>query len=1019
VKSYLDFDFQLFRREPATGHNDRLGMDTGEYRMSNFKKGFWLTTALTAAVAGFSPAMAQQAAPEPTPTAAPTSAADDSNKEEEQIVVTGSRIKRDDFTATSPVQIITQESATLEGLIDTSDILQSSAIAAGSFQTNNQLTGFVTTGGPGVNTVSLRGLGAQRTLVILNGRRAGPAGTRGQVGAVDLNVIPSSIIERVEILKDGASSIYGSDALAGVVNLITRQNLDGGEINASGNISEEGGGNQYRISGSWGKVFDRGYINGSLEYYKQNILHRGSRDDTSCAADYLFNANTGARIDYLDADTQAYKCYNLFANVLRTATLGDLIYTRPGITYPNAAAGNNSPVVGMAREGRAGFPATYPYANYEFSEYDRASIISPAERYTAYVTAGYDLTPSTEVYGEFLYNQRKSEQLGVRQFFPSVAAANPNNVRPDTGLPFVGSLLPIIPLKSDNAQQVDYLRAVVGVKGNLDGILDGWTWDVYGQYSKSDATYTNDMLFNDRVLAITGTTACNQAAITISGGSCANLPGGIPWTSQRVLAGQFNAAERAFLFNVEEGSTTYTHQFVEGSASGDLFQLPAGGLGAAVGFQIRKEEIDDTPGPNARANNLWGSTSAGRTAGSDTVKEVFAEFEVPILKGVPLFQSLTANLSGRHSEYDSYGNSDTYKVGLNWQITPAFRIRASDGTSFRAPALYELYLANQTGFLGQTAIDPCISYENSSSALIQANCAAAGIPTGYTGAGSSSATIITGGGKGILDPETGESKTVGIVWTPDFIDLNIAIDYFEIGIKDEVRTFGAANILNQCYTSPNYPNNPYCTLFTRGVAVPGGPNQVLTVNNSYVNVAEQDNRGIDLSIRYKQETGIGDFTLTGNFTWQLRDIVDLLGPGSQQDNNGSTFNFDGPDFTGSAQLRYDRNDWTAQWSMNFIGKGSDTENFGGDTFNSSRYANLPAGINPQRVYFKQYTEFTAYHDLSVRKKFDDWSVQLGVVNMFDERPPSQSSGQFRSGTAALNGYDIIGRRGFVAINKTF
>lgn len=980
--------------------------------MSNLKKGFWLTTALTAAVAGFSPAaLAQQAAPTPVPAAA---AEEDDGDEE--IVVTGSRIRRDDFTSTSPVQVITQESATLEGLIDTTDILQSSAIAAGSFQTNNQLTGFVTTGGGGVNTISLRGLGEQRTLVILNGRRAGPAGTRGQVGAVDLNVIPSSIVERTEILKDGASSIYGSDALAGVVNLITRSNLDGGEFSARGTVSEEGGGNQYRIDGAYGKVFDNGYFNVSLEYFKQNVLRRGSRDDTGCTEDYLFNGVTGARLDYRDVDTGAFKCYNLFAGALRTE-FGDLIYERPGITYPTAAQGNNDPVVGMARQNRNGFPLTFPYGNFEHWQYDRASIISPAERMTAYATAGYDLTSNIELYAELLYNRRESEQFGVRQFFPSVASANPNNRRPDTNTPFA-SILPIIPLKSDNQQEVEYTRAVVGAKGDFGGLLNGWNWDLYGQYSKSEGTYTGDIIYNDRVLAITGATACNQAAITISGGQCSALPTGVPWTSQRILAGNFNAAEQAFLFTKETGETTYEHAYIEGIVTGDVLQLPAGGLGAAIGFQVRSEEIDDNPGANAKASNLWGSTSAGRTTGTDDIKEAFAEFEIPVLKGVPAFENLTVNLSGRYSDYDSYGESETYKVGLNWQIIPALRIRGSKGTSFRAPALYELYLANQSSFLGQAAVDPCITWEDDPSPRVQANCAAAGIPTGYTGAGTSSATIFTGGGAGVLEAETGEARTIGVVWTPDFLDINVAVDYFEIEIEDEVRTFGAANILRQCYDSPTFPTDPFCTLFTRGTAPGGGPAfQILTINNSYVNVAAQENRGIDLSIRYRQKTGVGDFTLTGQFTWQLEDIVNLLG-GVEENENGGTYNFGGPDFTGGMELRYDRGDWTAQWSMDFIGKGSDTEFFGGDVFNQARYANSQ-GLNPQPAYFKQYTEFTSYHDFTVRRRFDDWSFQVGLINAFDESAPRQSAGQFRIGTAALNGYDVIGRRGYFQVSKRF
>src|SRR5262249_25496842 len=175
----------------------------------------------------------------------------------------------------SPVQVINSEVSTLQGLVDTTEILQKSTLASGSFQVNNQLTGFVTTGGPGANTVRLRGLRANRTPILLNGRRVGPPGTRGTVGPVDLNTIPSSIVDRYEILKDGASSIYGSDAVAGVINIITKSHMDGGQLEVFGDIGFKRGGEQFDGTAAWGKVWNRGYFNGSLDYYQKKVLPRG------------------------------------------------------------------------------------------------------------------------------------------------------------------------------------------------------------------------------------------------------------------------------------------------------------------------------------------------------------------------------------------------------------------------------------------------------------------------------------------------------------------------------------------------------------------------------------------------------------------------------------------------------------------------------------------------------------------------------------------------------------------------
>src|SRR5262245_59514116 len=224
--------------------------------------------------------IAQSTTPPPADEAKPE------EKKVERVVVTGSRLKKNEFTSSAPIQVITREETTLEGLNDTSDILQGSTLAAGSQQINNTFGGFVTQGGPGANTLSLRGLGAQRTLDLINGRRVAPAGTRGQTGQADLNTIPESMIDRIEILKDGASSIYGSDAVAGVVNVITRKNYDGITVSAQTNQAFESAGSTYQIDGLWGETFDRGHFMIDLEYYRRDPLRLGDRYELfGCAQD--------------------------------------------------------------------------------------------------------------------------------------------------------------------------------------------------------------------------------------------------------------------------------------------------------------------------------------------------------------------------------------------------------------------------------------------------------------------------------------------------------------------------------------------------------------------------------------------------------------------------------------------------------------------------------------------------------------------------------------------------------------
>jgi iron complex outermembrane receptor protein len=983
-------------------------------------------------------------------TQAPEAASDPTGVNVEGLVVTGSRLRRTEFTAPDPITVITSDQAALQGVSSTAEMLQRSSIASGASQTNDQLTGYVVTGGPGAQTISLRGLGDQRTLVLLNGHRTGPAGVGGTVGPVDLNVIPESAVERVEILKDGASSIYGSDAVAGVVNVIFKKNTDGLELQAYGNSTEHGGGNKYRVSADWGKTFSNGYLNVAGEYYRQEVLRRRQRDDTNCAEDYLFTPDGKSRIDYTTPyanDGHFYKCYNQVNNVAYASGGGStyvLQYLQPGVTYPTAAQGNNVPaaLAGVfARQARAGYPATFAYGNYDNPYYQDASVVSPQENYSFLANGSYNVTPGIELYGEFLYNRRDSEQYGSRQLFPTISAANPNNIFVGTGLTPV---YPVIALPQDSEQHVDYYHALGGARGkfSVGNYLSDWDWDIYGSFTRSQAKYSQDIIYNDRVLATTGAAACNPNPTggNISGFSCSDLPaGGIPWFSQRILAGQFTDAERAFLFAKEGGTTRYDQAYVEGTVGGKLFSLPAGDVPVSLGFQLRHERINDDPDRDLAQHNLWGYSSAGQTKGSDDIREVFGETSIPIIKGVTGIEDLSLDASARYTHYKSYGGNTTYKVGLNWQVIPDVRLRGTYGTSFRAPALYELYLANQTSFLGQASIDPCVNYEDSSDPQVRANCASQGIPTGYTGAspngGGGSALITTGGGKGILSAEKSKAWTAGVIFTPKFIqdyaDVSIAVTYFSFNVNNEVRQFGASNILNQCYSATEFLANSFCSLFTRDLNPTSTSYLNITgVNDSYVNVATQKERGIDLDALISHDFGdAGKVTFDAQATWTLKNRTSLIGGGTVEDYLGTTYGYLGPDFTAVLNLRWDRGPWTVHWGAQLIGKGSDTEYYEGDTFYYSRYANVPAGltnsdctVSPNAcVYYKQYTEFTVFHDASVRYKWEDqgMTTEVGVQNVFDERPPGQSAGQFRVGTAALNGYDVWGRRFFIRLDKTF
>jgi iron complex outermembrane receptor protein len=1011
-----------------------------------------LATTVIAGLAIMAPSLAM--AQSQTSQNSPSEDEDEKAAQVEEVVVTGSRIRRNEFTSSQPIQVITSEQATLEGLADTTEILQSSNAANNATQINNFFTGFVTTGGPGVNTISLRGLGEQRTLVLVNGRRVGPAGVRGTVGPTDLNTIPSSQIERVEILTDGASSIYGSDAVAGVINIITKTNQDGGNVDFYTNQPFESGGAEYRVNGSYGKTFDRGYLTAGVDYYERKELLFGDREYFQCPQERNFlDKNLTIRGDVIDPTTGDYKCTGTLNAILRSQfaggganRAGDFIFSPTAVAgggYTNCdiagfhqVAGGSGACSITARPTAVRRAATAEYPLHS-DRYDSRTAISPVKRTSFSLFGGYDVTPNIEMFGELLYNKRESSQHSWRQLFPTTTPMHTLNPFGGVcnGTSAIGChyVTPVALVNSDNDQEVEYWRGVGGFRGDFQFANRTWDWELSGQYSRSKGTYGGNFFYNDRVEAAAGLLAWLGEDLEgnpgpyrdddfVAAGNCdlfilktasACPTGGVNWYSQNLVEnGQLTPEEEAFLLGYETGTTTYEHQYVEGVISGELFNLPAGPVGAALGFHIRKEEIDDNPGEQQRNGNLWGSTAAGRTTGSDSVKELFGELEIPLLRAMPLFDELSVNASGRLSDYDSYGESSTYKLGLNWSITPEYRIRASYGTSFRAPALYELYLANQTSFLGQSSVDPCINWGTSTNDVLKANCAAQGIPDDYAAAGSSSALITTGGGLGILEPETAKATSVGFIWTPSFLDLNIAIDYWKIEVNDQVAQFGAGNIVSGCYTSETFPNESLCRLFTRDLN-PSSTSylQITDVNDSYVNISQQSNEGVDLNIRYTKEFSFGDLTLNGRASYILDWYEQTFGD-AEVTQIESRIGY--PELNGQVSARFDRGDWTGFYSVDFVGE-TDNAPFFAVPGNTGTYLGQP-------VWFERSTPFYMSHNMSIRRRIDDLTIQLGVRNIFDENPPlvSASNGSSRIGNTPLTSqYDWQGRSATFTISYSF
>jgi iron complex outermembrane recepter protein len=1034
----------------------------------------------------------QKQAQQNAPNTAPVTGGDAAVTENRNsIVVTGTRIRQPEFTSPDPVQLINPDLSKKAGLTDTAGMLQSSPIAAGSTQITSALSSnFVTNGGPGAETIDLRGLGPNRTLVLLNGRRAGPAGTRGGVSSFDLNVLPQSIVQRVDILKTGASSIYGSDAIAGVVNLITKTDFNGLQVDAFGNVPIYGNsssgsypsnyvksknysgaaGAEYSASVMWGKTWDRGHVLVALDYFHQNELARGDRGYLNCPEAYVFRNGSHQRADLVDPRTGKYHCEDLPVGQVWTYDyeynylggqgnlhLADGTYVGP-VNLMQYFPGNTfglPPVSGCGDfscfHAPAGWlPTGYDPASYavqdDFNPYaSEQTIIPKTSRYTLYADGAYEFSDHVEAYGEFLANRRKTYQNGWRQFWTFGFTESGSYyggygsywAKGWSGLNFL-SPTAVTNRGSDSKQKVDYWRGVGGLRGDLGGFLKGWSYDAYVQYSHNKGLYSQEQILQDSLdISSFQTASCVGSQTPISHKQCIDLP----WLDPNFLFGNFTPEQAAFLFQWETGKTIYKQVSGEASMTGNLFDLPAGPVGMALGVTARRDSIVDTPGPITLAGNAWGTTASGITAGHEITTEAYGEVQIPILKERPLFRDLSLSGAARITNVkavqavtgitENNNGNWTYKVGGNWAVNPWLRFRGTYGTSFRAPALFEEFKANETSFISARTIDPCVNWQfnlnqGNIDQRIADNCKAQGIPFNY-GGGSITATVFSQGGIGELKPETSTAKTASVILTPTFPGVStrfsLAVDYFDIRVKGEISQLGAQNIVFGCYDSPTFPNDPLCGLFDRGTSGTD-PFAISNVHDKYINIADQRNKGVDFTALIQQNLGRwGSLTILGNATYQLKDSIVLL-PGSPPvSNNGDIGD---PKFVGDFNFTWKpHGGWTVFWGAELYGRASNEGKF------KDRHGGSLCQTSPIWGDYCVVVKVPAtwYHAVSVTKEFGSAAhrleLTLGVRNLFDTRPPRVSTiggGGLPAEIGPVAGtsqYDFLGRRVFLNISKKF
>ena len=874
------------------------------------------------------PALAQQSAPE-------------------QVVVTGSRIATTDALAEAPLTVVSSQdiaqtkAATLEQTIER---LPSMGQTNSSNDQNSISPG-------GISTADLRGLGDQRTLVLIDGQRMVStfvAGAQGQ----DLQNVPVGLIDHIEILRDGASPIYGADAIAGVVNIITRKDFQGLELGGGTGISTYGDHFSKQLSALFGASSGASGLVAGVQYLTEDPVRQSTREWAGGGDGNENNYAFSSAIPfgrYQDAVTKKLYC----------GTASNTIVAATGSSCGLFDTANDPDLM----QGR--------------------TIIN------ANLQAHYDIADNLTVYSSTFFTNRKSyAQLNpepVGDVYPSakwlsgvvIPASNPSN---PTGDPL---LMRKRLYESGDRQfddNVDTFQERFGVKGKLTD----WTFDAGYQFGESDgADFTHNAVNLTHIQELVGAQPCEVGAPA----GCGSV----------LFAGpnSLTAAQQNYIRYVAQDTSRYEENVAYLDISGELpFQLPGGAIGVAVGGDWRREAVNAIPDALKQTGDFAEGTTLP-TKGQYSVSEVYGEVRLPVLKDVPFAEELSFDIAGRLSDYSNFGEANVYKGSFNWQVNDWVRFRGGYGTGVRAPQVGgELYLgSNQSA---DAYADPCVK---ATSAVVIANCRAA-FPAYNAATFTQAVPQLSAAriGNPNLLPETSKQWNMGAVFTLDALvqGLSATVDYYNIKLNNYITLIDPGSAISLCYNAPNF-NNIYCPRFGARNPVNGS---LTSYQEPYTNLGFIHTDGVDLGFTWNNKDvpsyvglenwGLGlstEWTYLNNFLQQNLDssVTQYAGTYSE-----GAISYGQPKWKGlfTATLTMPEGP-SFQWTERFIG-GETVNGIFGETPDEPGY-HVPGLL---------------FTDINVNVPWDKYNFNFGIDNLFDKDPPIAIDPYVQTLT---NEYDFAGR----------
>ena len=892
--------------------------------------------------AGLTPVAAQQAQPQA--------------QSLERVTITGSNIRRTDQEAVAPVEVITREQIERSGSQTVADVLMKLP-QNGSGTFNDTANSFA----PGSTTVSLRSLGQKATLALLNGRRVAGFGFAQNISDtfVDLSQIPTAAIERVEILLDGASAIYGSDAIAGVVNVILRRDYQGVEVGA--NVGFYQGQNDYRatITGGWGDLGRQKFnVMGVLDYYKRDGL---TMSDTDFGADRDYRDRQGGRnfqsltgggtwsqgnnrraisecanpINYAQAQGLGLVPTNQSNLALGTGI------NQPGNTWCTRDYSNVFQVI--PDQERIGFMGRGTYA---FSE-----------KVEGYAELGYTRNETKYIFQEAGINTTRFSPAPAPAGF-SAAPFNSIYAPGASGNPFAANATIALTYNDLGTRNTDVTSDALRVLGGLKYSFGSWDFDSAAWYSSSDVDWTSTGLFTNGVLSALGLPDVKQPPTPVARGGAYNFDR--PSLNSQAL--------RDSMFGSYDRSSKSELKAIDTRATTEIGSLPGGPIGLAVGAEYRDESISGVPSALISSGGILGS---GITSvdGSRNSFALYGELALPITR------QLEGQLALRYDDYSDFGSTTNPKVGLKFRPAPELLLRANWGKGFKAPSLPEI--TPSSAFFFTTVADPLQG----------------GAAVNTSGSINSNPA---------LEPEKSRSFTAGIVWEPN-TSFSAGLSYYDIKWTNQVAFPDFQALVDS--NSPNVLRDPAGNIYA--------------INGQYFNLGEVTTDGVDIDVRYKVSTKYGRFgtSLLATYinSYQVNGEEFAGTNGAWAATNISAI----PRWKGLLSFDWEQGPWVAQLTMNYI--HSYWRKFGYD-FGDSSYFVSPPPTNrvPQNGALDRkspnYTTFDLYGRYNVTPKF---SINGSIVNILDEEPvwdPSFSTTYFYDRQA---GYDIRGRTYRIGANYKF